>query len=143
MDPSKGEVAKIRGVTHYYVAKLSERRASELEIGIPRECVATFNDIFSNWIETFAKDLESFAQHRTTKVAKKTKTINTDDVLLFARRNAPLLEELKKHADLLNTEEDKEKELKKSKKRPRKVEPGEDEHDQSKKKPKKEKKDQT
>lgn len=102
---------KLKSECHYFVARLCEEYAARLDRNISKHSVATINEVLVNFISAYAHDIENFTLHGQRTVARSA------DVLLFARRNPRLFDELGGN--------DADKEIKPKKKRQAKTDEGE------------------
>ncbi|KAI5849122.1 kinetochore component CENP-S-domain-containing protein [Tricharina praecox] len=93
---------RLKSALWYSVGKIVDDESLSLQVNVTPQFIGALTELVYAQAENVAKDLESFAHHANRS------TVNTDDVLLLARRNEGLGQVLETFID--NAREEREKE---------------------------------
>ncbi|KAK4959550.1 MHF histone-fold complex component [Elasticomyces elasticus] len=89
------KVERLKAALWYSVGQAVDTASLNLSLNATPQFIGALTEMLWNQIDTAGKDLEAFANHAGRKV------INTDDVLLLARRNDSLKDMLQDYAQTL------------------------------------------
>lgn len=92
---------RLKSALWYHVGKIVDEESLKRRRNATPQFIGSLTELVITQVENIAQDLEGFSRH-----AGRT-TVNTDDVLLLARRNADLHNIIKDYVDELKADKAK------------------------------------